>query len=180
MMNLIKKSIAGVLTSTIAISLSSCATSIARYEKNSNAIAAPTPTEITQSQATLKSLLTETSPPKNTLPVTIYQADDRCETLIPKSVTVPPQRSVEAAVGKVIAQRDTADFSLAGYRVSINQNRVATIDLRLAPSSKRQLVSLSSCEQFALFGSLRKTLTANQTWNIKDVRFTQQGEDIYL
>ncbi|NEQ15875.1 MAG: sporulation/spore germination protein, partial [Moorea sp. SIO3E2] len=33
---------------------------------------------------------------------------------------------------------------------------------------------------FALFGSLRKTLTANSQLNIKDVRFTEQGEDIYL
>jgi hypothetical protein len=57
-------------------------------------------------------------------------------------------------------------------------NGVATIDLRIAPESKRQIVSLSSCEQFALFGSLRKTLTSNPQWNIKDVRFTERGQEV--
>ncbi|MFM6369036.1 MAG: sporulation/spore germination protein, partial [Dolichospermum sp.] len=40
--------------------------------------------------------------------------------------------------------------------------------------------SLSSCEQFALFGSVRKTLMSNSEWKIKDVRFTERGEDIVL
>jgi len=186
MMNFMNKSLVTLLTGAIALSMSSCTAPLASREGNSLAITAPTPAETlslspaTQSQNSLQSLLTDTAPAKNTLPVTIYQADDQCQALIPKTVAVPSPGAVEAAIGNIIAQRDTADFSLAGYRVTINQNRVATIDLRLAPNSKRQLVSLSTCEQLALFGSLRRTLTANQTWNIKDVRFTQQGEAIYL
>ncbi|MFM6472207.1 MAG: sporulation/spore germination protein, partial [Dolichospermum sp.] len=57
---------------------------------------------------------------------------------------------------------------------------VATVDIRVSPESKRQLFSLSSCEQFALFGSVRKTLMSNSEWKIKDVSFTERGEDITL
>ncbi|MFO0142950.1 MAG: sporulation/spore germination protein, partial [Aphanizomenon sp.] len=38
----------------------------------------------------------------------------------------------------------------------------------------------SSCEQFALFSSIRKTLISNAQWKIKEVRFTERGEDIML
>ena len=70
---------------------------------------------------------------------------------------------------------------LAGYRVNLDLNkRVVTIDFRLSPDSKRQFVSLSMCEQFTLFGSLRKTLTDNPQLKIKDVRFTNQGQEIRL
>jgi hypothetical protein len=68
---------------------------------------------------------------------------------------------------------------LSGYRVRVN-NGVATVDLRLSPQSKRNFVSLSSCEQFALFGSVRKTLTNNSQWKIKEVRFTEKGEAIVI
>jgi hypothetical protein len=50
----------------------------------------------------------------------------------------------------------------------------------LSPNSRRQFVSLSTCEQFALFGSLRKTLTDNSPLKIKGVRFTERGQDIVL
>jgi hypothetical protein len=86
---------------------------------------------------------------------------------------------VDAAVGTVLKEAASGDFDLAGYRVNVNANsRVATVDLRLSPDSQRKFVSLSTCEQFALFGSLRKTLTANSQLNLKDVRFTQQGQEI--
>ncbi|MCS6794155.1 MAG: hypothetical protein N3E45_01570 [Oscillatoriaceae bacterium SKW80] len=57
---------------------------------------------------------------------------------------------------------------------------VATVEMRLSPNSKRQFVSLSSCEQFGLFGSLRKTLTSNPAWKIKEVRFSEGGKEIEL
>ncbi|MEA5503320.1 sporulation/spore germination protein [Halotia wernerae UHCC 0503] len=109
--------------------------------------------------------------------VTLYTSDVQCQKLIPQKVLVPAAEPVTGAVGKIIEERDTADLSLAGYRVKV-KNGIATVDLRLSPQSKRQLVSLSSCEQFALFGSLRKTLTSNAQWNIKEVRFTEGGKEV--
>jgi Sporulation and spore germination len=94
-------------------------------------------------------------------------------------VSVPSEEPLKGAVGKIIQERDNADFSLSGYRVTV-KNGVATVDLRVSPESKRQLTSLSSCEQFALFGSLKKTLTSNPKWNVKDVRFTEKGEELAL
>jgi hypothetical protein len=88
---------------------------------------------------------------------------------------------VDAAVGKVLEKASSGDFDLAGYRVNVNsKSGVATVDLRLAPNAQRQFLSLSTCEQFALFGSLRKTLVDNAQLKIKDVRFTEQGQDLEL
>lgn len=114
-----------------------------------------------------------------TVNVTLYTSDIQCQELVPQNVALPATESVTSAVGKIIQEQDTADFSLSGYRIRV-KNGIATVDLRLSPQSKRQFVSLSSCEQFALFGSLRKTLTSNSQWNIKEVRFTEKGEDIVL
>ncbi len=126
---------------------------------------------------------TPTTSPKaitsKTINVTLYTSDTQCQELIPQKVTVGAKAPVTDAVGKILEQRDTADFSLSGYRVKV-KNGLATVDLRVSPESKRQLASLSSCEQFALFGSLRKTLTSNAKWNIKEVRFTEKGENVEL
>ncbi|MDF5713517.1 MAG: sporulation/spore germination protein [Rhizonema sp. NSF051] len=108
---------------------------------------------------------------------TLYTSDSQCQELIPQKVSVLAQEPVTDAVGKIIQQQDTADFDLSGYRVSIKKG-VATVDLRTAPNSRRQFTSLSSCEQFTLFGSLRKTLVSNTQWNIKKVRFTDRGKEI--
>lgn len=125
----------------------------------------------------------QASPTQNpeTVTVTIYQIDNQCNDFVPKKVAVPKDNILEAAVGKVIDKENSSDVDLAGYRVNINsQSGTATVDLRLAADSKRQFVSLSSCEQFALFGSLRKTLTANPQWQVKQVIFTEQGKEILL
>ncbi|MBN3923069.1 GerMN domain-containing protein [Nostoc sp. NMS4] len=111
--------------------------------------------------------------------VTLYTSDTQCQKLIPEKVSVPAEEPVKNVVSKILEKRDTSDFSLSGYRVNI-KNGIATVDLRISPESKRQITSLSSCEQFALFGSLRKTLTSNAQWNIKEVRFTERGQDIVL
>lgn len=138
----------------------------------------PTPSIIDQSDSSPVSV---TQNPANTISLTIYRPDSQCDTLVPEKVEVSAASPVTAAVGKVLEQNSSSDFDLAGYRVNLNpNNRVATIDFRLSPDTRRQFVSLSTCEQFALFGSLRKTLTDNSQFNIKDVRFTQQGEEIYL
>lgn len=110
---------------------------------------------------------------------TVYTSDLQCQDYVPNKVSVSANEPVKDAVGKILASKDTGDFDISNYRVNIN-NGIATVDLRISPNSQRQLTSLSSCEQFALFGSLRKTLTSNPKWNIKDVRFTEAGEEIIL
>ncbi len=113
--------------------------------------------------------------------VTIYRPDSQCQTLVPEKVALPSVSTLQAAVGKVLEQRNSTDFNVAGYRVSVNpKSSVATVDMRIAPTSLRKFVSLSTCEQLALFGSLRKTLTSNQGFKIKNVRFTEQGQEIFL
>ncbi|MEH1964540.1 MAG: sporulation/spore germination protein [Nostoc sp.] len=131
------------------------------------------PKENTPSSSTPKAVTSKTTN------VTLYTSDTQCQELIPEKVSVPAEEPVTNVVSKILEKRDTSDFSLSGYRVNI-KNSIATVDLRISPGSKRQITSLSSCEQFALFGSLRKTLTSNTQWNIKEVRFTERGEDIVL
>jgi Sporulation and spore germination len=131
------------------------------------------PKENTPSSSTPKAVTSKTTS------VTIYTSDAQCQELIPEKVSVPAEEPVTNAVSKILKKRDTSDFSLSGYRINI-KNGIATVDLRISPDSKRQIASLSSCEQFALFSSLRKTLTSNAQWNIKEVRFTERGEDIVL
>lgn len=116
-----------------------------------------------------------------TITLNVYQADSQCQTLVPEKVSVPAETPVNAAVGKVLEKAASGDLDLAGYRVSINpKTRIATVDLRLSPDSQRQFLSLSTCEQFALFGSLRKTLLDNPQLQITGIRFTDQGQEIYL
>ncbi len=139
--------------------------------------------EKSPNQKSLKENTLSSSTPKavtsKTTNVTMYTSDTQCQELIPEKVSVPAEEPVTNVVSKILEKRDTSDLSLSGYRVNI-KNGIATVDLRISPDSKRQIASLSSCEQFALFGSLRKTLTSNAQWNIKEVRFTERGEDIVL
>ena len=116
---------------------------------------------------------------KKTVPVSVYKVDNQCRDFVSEKMAVPAGQPISGAVGKVLENADSADFSLSGYRVNVASG-VATIDLRVAPASKRQLVSLSSCEQMAIFGSLRKTLTSNAQWKIKSVRFTDRGKEVVL
>jgi len=111
--------------------------------------------------------------------ITVFTSDLDCQKLVPQKVSVSSKEPVKDAVGKIIASKNTADVNISNYRVNVN-NGVATIDFRIPPDSPRQLVSLSSCEQFTLFKSIEKSLTSNPKWKIKNVRFTQSGEEIYL
>ncbi len=111
--------------------------------------------------------------------VTVYTSDAQCQELIPQKADVSAEEPMNEAIGKIFKAQNTADFSVSGYRVNVKKG-VAIVDLRVSPESKRQLSSLSSCEQFALFSSVRKTLISNSQWKIKDVRFTERGEDITL
>jgi len=111
--------------------------------------------------------------------VTLYTSDDQCQELIAKKAEVSAAEPMNEAIGKIFKEQNTADFSVSGYRINV-KNGIAIVDIRVSAESKRQLLSLSSCEQFALFSSVRKTLISNSEWKIKDVRFTERGEDIVL
>ncbi len=116
----------------------------------------------------------------NTVTVTVYEPDSECQTLIGKQIVLPSENSLLAAVSKVLEQQYTSDFNFA-YRVSLDRDLdKAIIDLRVSSNSKRTLTSLSTCEQLAIFGSLRQTLTANPVWKVKQVQFTSRGADILL
>ncbi|MEB3180246.1 MAG: sporulation/spore germination protein [Nostocaceae cyanobacterium] len=185
------KYISSLIVGAIALSLSGCGStakltvSESQIPTNltksvlSTSIPADEPTE---KDSTPEKPTVQTKPPaaKNTpktTTVTVYTSDSQCQDLIPQKLTVPAEESMVAAVGKILEQRDTADFSLSGYRVSVN-NGVAVVDFRVTPNQQRQIASLTNCEQFALIGSIRKTLTSNPQWKVKEVRFTQQGEEI--
>jgi hypothetical protein len=115
------------------------------------------------------------------IPVQIYTVDHRCQTLVPSTVQVPQDQPLEGAIAAIIQSQDSGDFQIAGYRILTSQaGQRVTLDLRLAPGSRRSFHSLSSCEQFALFGSLRQTLLSNSQWGIKEVEFTDQGKAIVL
>ncbi|MDX2240059.1 MAG: GerMN domain-containing protein [Leptolyngbyaceae cyanobacterium bins.302] len=116
----------------------------------------------------------------NTVSVKIYHVDDQCEDLVSETVEVAGDRPIESAIGKVLDGQGNADFKLTGYRVSVDNKGVATVDFRLSPDSPRQFVSLSACEQLSLFGSLEETLMQNPQWQIKSVQFTERGEKIVL
>lgn len=152
---------------------------------------ATTPTEPATSTTATPASVTASPPSSTTTPpatptdvvdpteVTIYKADSECVNFQPQQVTVPGDRAMEAAVGEVLKTYSNPDFDLSGYRVAV-QDGVATVDLRLPADSPRQITSLSACEQFALFGSLRETLTKNPDWQVKSVRFMERGEEIAL
>ena len=201
-MNRLKTSLTPLMAGLIVLLLGSCASSPTNHQTdNTSSSVAETDivsTEQSETPPTLPTTPQQKTPiasqsldAKNdrsksnsgtkTVTLTIYQADSQCQNLVPEQVSVPADTLVDGAVGKVLQQADSGDFDLAGYRVQVNPNSgVATVDFRLSPDSRRQFVSLSSCEQFALFGSLRKTLTDNSRLKIKDVRFTEQGQAIQL
>lgn len=117
---------------------------------------------------------------KKTETIILYYPDHQCQTLTPKRVDVPIKNSLDQAIKLSLSQEHSRYFPLA-YRVFINhQKALATIDFRIPVNSKRPMTSLSTCEQLAIFGSLRSTLIFNRFWNIKKVKFTQKGEEIWL
>lgn len=201
-MNTTKRYFLPLIFVTIVVSLSSCSSNPTAPNIDSgtpsptttptNSASSQTPSQIpsvaqlrekSPNQESPKENTPSSSTPKavtsKTTNVTMYTSDTQCQELIPEKVSVPAEEPVTNVVSKILEKRDTSDLSLSGYRVNI-KNGIATVDLRISPDSKRQIASLSSCEQFALFGSLRKTLTSNAQWNIKEVRFTERGEDIVL
>jgi len=179
-MNSIQQYQTAFAASLIIFSLNSCTALPSEQPESIPPIPPPIATPKPQSLET-------TTPPQfqppvtpNSVKATIYEVDNQCQALIGENVALPAAHSIEAAVARVLEQQYTSDFDLS-YRIILDRERgLAIIDLRIPPNSKRQLTSLSSCEQLALFGSLRQTLTSNRGWQIKKVRFTEEGEGIWL
>ncbi len=139
----------------------------------------PTPVKPLNPEVT-KSPKSPNSAAKNTVSINIYQVDNQCNDFIAEKVDVPQNNSLDMAVAKVIDKSNINEFSLSNSKVTIDAQGIATIDFQVAANSKRRFISLSSCEQFNLFGSLRKTLIDNPDWQIKDVRFTEGGKELVL
>ena len=139
----------------------------------------PTPAKPLNPEVT-KSPKSPSSAAKNTVSINIYQVDNQCNDFIAERMDVPQNNSLDMAVSKVIEKSNINEFSLSNSKVTIDPQGIATIDFQVASNSKRRFISLSSCEQFNLFGSLRKTLIDNPDWQIKDVRFTEGGKEIVL
>lgn len=109
-----------------------------------------------------------------TIPVNIFRLDNQCNKFVSEKVNVPANQPVTQAIAQVLKNIEGGDLELSGYRVKVASG-VATIDFRVSPDSRRSLTSLSNCEQLALYGSLRRTLTGNAPLKIKSVRFTDRG-----
>lgn len=115
----------------------------------------------------------------NTKIVKIYQVDTQCEKLVYNSEEFSVEGSLNKAIGEVIKNNNNGDFTVTGYRLYFHpKSNTLTVDLRLSPDTKRQFISLSSCEQLALFGSLKQTILGNDQWGIKKVQFTEKGQEI--
>ncbi|MEL7223905.1 MAG: hypothetical protein AAF810_05100 [Cyanobacteria bacterium P01_D01_bin.36] len=111
--------------------------------------------------------------------VSVYTIDDQCNGFVEEPVEVPSSAAMSEAVGKAVSASDLNAFKLDGYQVNIDGN-TAIVDMRLAPGSERQFVSLSSCEQRILFGSVEETLLNNADWDVDAVKFTNAGKELSL
>ena len=111
--------------------------------------------------------------------VSVYTIDDQCNEFVEQAVQVPSDKAISEAVGKAMGAVEYNAFKLEGYQVNISGN-TAIVDMQLSPSSERQFVSLSSCEQRALFGSVEETLINNADWDVNAVKFTNSGKELVL
>ena len=111
--------------------------------------------------------------------VSVYTIDDQCLDFVEQSMEVPSNAAMDQAVGKVVGDTPLNAFKLDGYQVKVDGS-TAIVDMRLAPGSERQFVSLSSCEQRSLFGGVEETLLNNPNWNVDAVKFTNAGKELLL
>ena len=111
--------------------------------------------------------------------VSVYTIDDQCDAFVEQSMEVPRSVAMNEAVGKVVGDTQLSAFKLADYQVQVDGS-TAIVDMRLAPGSERQFVSLSSCEQRSLFGGVEETLLNNPNWNVEAVKFTNAGKELLL
>ncbi|CAN1213261.1 hypothetical protein TUMEXPCC7403_23850 [Tumidithrix helvetica PCC 7403] len=118
-----------------------------------------------------------------TTPTQIFYADSQCERLIAAIEQIPTssseQETATRTLRSLLEHQRIYGFRVSGYKVTL-ENGVATVDITLDPSSQRRMTSLSSCEQFALFASIKTTLMQNQALTVNEVKFTEAGREIYL
>lgn len=135
-----------------------------------------------QSQGSTRSINSEPDAAESeTVAVTLYEADQSCQNLVPQQSQAAANAPVDDVVGQIIADQNLPSFELESYSVNYDQTSgLATVDFRVSPDSTRQLESLSSCEKLALFGGIEKTLTSDTRWQIETVEFTDRGEDVLL
>lgn len=112
-----------------------------------------------------------------TIPINLYQLDNQCNKFETTKTTVPANQPVTQAIAQTLEKANSESLGVAGYRVKV-ASRVATIDFRAVPNARKSLSTLANCEQLALFGSVRRTLTQNPALKIKSVRFTDRGQII--
>lgn len=154
-------------------------TSNARSTPTAFKTAAPPAPRLLETAKQAQSKVVGLMPPADPVTITRYRLDNACQDFISEPWQVSKQDPVRDAVGKILLDQNFFAFDLSAYRVTIDPSSgIATIDLRLAPDSERLLISLSSCEQLALFGSLRKTLLGNTGWGIREVTFTNRGKAV--
>jgi hypothetical protein len=110
-----------------------------------------------------------------TIPINVYQLDSQCNKFETTKATVPANQPVTQAIAQTLEKANSESLGVAGYRVKV-ASRVATIDFRSIPNARKSLSTLANCEQLALFGSVRRTLTQNPALKIKSVRFTDRGQ----
>ncbi|MEB3282178.1 MAG: hypothetical protein VKK42_25000 [Lyngbya sp.] len=183
---ILKISIAGL----ILLSLTSCGSAKLQAESSlspeppepstSTNLTSQTSTDKPQKPTATTPVLKEPTASTNTIPINIYRVDSECSNLVAEPVTVPVDQAVEAAVAKTFEMQQGFELPL-NYRVEVDPDyQIAVIDLRVPPTSRRSLYSLSACEQMTLFETLRQTLTSNPELQIQEVFFTNLGEELIL
>jgi len=148
-------------------------------ETNPPAANAPDKVEPVEAKPDSAGVDKQPSEPGEMVTVSVYTIDDQCNDFVEESIQVPSDEAIASAVGKAMGAIEYNAFKLSGYQVNIN-GRTATVDMQLAPGSQRQFVSLSSCEQRALFGSVEETLLNNSDWDVDAVKFTASGKELML
>ncbi len=111
--------------------------------------------------------------------VPVYTIDSQCNDFVEKMVEVHSDKALAEAVGEAMRGGDYNAFKIQSYEVNMN-GTTAVVDMALAPNSERRFVSLSSCEQRSLFGSIEKTLLDNPDWDVDAVKFTSNGQELAL
>jgi hypothetical protein len=117
-----------------------------------------------------------TTNPKST--ITLYEVNAQCTGFASQVVELPTEESLDLAVKAILEEESNSDFAINGYRIQVDENGVATVDIRLPMDADRGVMSLAPCEQLAFFGSVKETLMQNALWNIQSVEFTERGQPI--
>ncbi|HAN45575.1 MAG TPA: hypothetical protein DCQ32_03380 [Cyanobacteria bacterium UBA8156] len=121
------------------------------------------------------------------LALQVFQPDNRCEGLVSTPETIPwdgeqppdRERLARLALLRTVTRQAIPKFEVGNYGIAL-RDRTAIVDIAVAPTSLRQIVSLSRCEQFGLFRSIEATLTRNPLLQVDRVEFTEAGHEIYL